>query len=186
MTAVVACERWPLICCRLMTQIDPNSLPRLTALPRSVFQGRQAIDRSILFLSIVAGRHIAPYDRSDVAKEIKPSRDPRGRVARNLRLSLIMINDMYRLSAASPGVPLCEWALVAYMILHANLTSNTGSARVGRLPLAHASCESERKGSCPHPLRNPGECFQAGPHPRWVAGCFDEECEKRSPGLSHV
>lgn len=68
-----------------------------------------------------------------MAKEIKPSRDPRGRVVRNLRLSLIMINDMYRLSAASPGVPSREWALVAYRILHANITSNTGSTRVGRL-----------------------------------------------------
>lgn len=89
MTAALACERWPLTCWHLMTQIDPDSLPRLTALPRSVFQGRQTIDGSILFLSIVAGRHIATYDRSDVAKEIKPSRDPRGRVVRNLRLTVL-------------------------------------------------------------------------------------------------
>lgn len=65
------------------------------------------------------------------------------------RLSLIMISGMYRLSAASPGVPSCEWALVAYMTLHANITSNTGSIRVGRPPLPQTFCESERKGSSP-------------------------------------
>lgn len=43
-----------------------------------------ADDGSILFLSTVAGQHICPYDRSDMAKEIKPSHDPRGRVIRNL------------------------------------------------------------------------------------------------------
>lgn len=63
-----------------------------------------------------------------MAKEIKPSRDPRGRVIRSW-LPLIMINDMHRLSAASPGSPVCEWSLVAYMILHANITSEiAGSA----------------------------------------------------------
>lgn len=56
----MSCERWTLVCWHLMTEIDLDNLPRLTALPRSVFQGRRMIDKSILFLSFVAGRHPSP------------------------------------------------------------------------------------------------------------------------------
>lgn len=56
----MACKCWCLICWHLKTEIGLIDLSRLNALPRSVFQGQWMIDGSILFLSAVAGRQIAP------------------------------------------------------------------------------------------------------------------------------
>lgn len=123
----MACKCWCLICWHLMTEIGLINLSRLNALPRSVFQGQWMIDGSILFLSTVAGRQIAPTTgqmwlrRSSLVaiRGDECSNPPDCSLA-----SLVMINGMYWLSAASPGAHLCEWASTAYMILHADITSN--------------------------------------------------------------
>lgn len=80
-TAAVAFEHWPLNSWHFDDTHRPSQLaaPNCTAMIKCL---EPADDGSILFLSSGAAQHICPYDRSDMAKETKPSRDPRGRAIR--------------------------------------------------------------------------------------------------------